>query len=529
MEQYTPVSNFEVVRCEVFSGELELVRKPFFSLIRTLQHTDDPDLHQLARSLRALLFSWLTEPREFTAEWKESFLSLVPRMASSLGADFTLYYESVLSALCSLEGAENPLVEHLGKTLSELIGEENKTVGIFCHRTARQFFESILSARGLDDHQELKFVHTSAEYKKADLFDAVIKVGPLRSSGWSACPDAVLTAPKQRSLYYFVWHGLNDEEGFGFSPLSAWDSAGSGLIDRQASSGHHVLAVTKTQRQIGFFSQESLPSESVIQLDEFSQLAHTPISGPASSRNCVAIWTSDSETFLLPREARVVALNKDNSPNVSIVEAQDCSTQGVHLVFSDIDDRELGRYRGNQGDLSKVWKKKLSETLETDAEGFLQKLSLSGVDLKYPKTALKNWCKTEPGVITAPQSREHFISLQELLGLAGREITSPNGRKDRFWRRAWLEVSASRGLAIQSGQIASDLVNEQVVSLLEEDSDFVQHLVMHSGSPIDVTERLGLSGSMTAYPVVHVEPGYRAPETELRKLIDRAEVAKWRA
>ena len=167
--------------------------------------------------------------------------------------------------------------------------------------------------------------------------------------------------------------------------------------------------------------------------------------------------------------------------------------------------------------------------LEADAEGLLQKLSLSGVDLKYLKTALKNWCKTEPGVITAPQNREHFLALQELLGLADGEIVSSRGRKDKFWRLAWLEVSASRGLAIQSGQIASDLVNEEVVSLLEQDSNIVQSLVMHSGEEIEVTELLGLSGSMTAYPVFDVEPGYRAPESELRKSIGSAEVAKWRA
>ena len=46
-----------------------------------------------------------------------------------------------------------------------------------------------------------------------------MKVGPLRARGWRSAPDAIVTAPRFRTLAQLVWSGSIDDSDFGYDPV----------------------------------------------------------------------------------------------------------------------------------------------------------------------------------------------------------------------------------------------------------------------------------------------------------------------
>ncbi|MBM4225383.1 MAG: hypothetical protein FJ167_11525, partial [Gammaproteobacteria bacterium] len=115
--------------------------------------------------------------------------------------------------------SENSLLRaELVESISALRAD-GRRFKIFCHRKAREHFDTLdpsMLAVPLDDSS---FLHSVRDYAAADSFDALIKVGPLRSKGWGAAPDAIRSAPKFETLIQFVWSGCADDPRFGYDPV----------------------------------------------------------------------------------------------------------------------------------------------------------------------------------------------------------------------------------------------------------------------------------------------------------------------
>ena len=163
----------------------------------------------------------LTSPRPFDDQLLDLVKGVVvepQRFGRVYGEDLLHMYTVMIEAcrkMC-LEG--NPLIKELSNFLRDQ-AVEKRDVRIFCHKNAKDYFSSLVGEVSVNLASDTPFLHTLKQYTQAGIFDDLIKVGPLRSRGWGAIPDAVLTARHYRRLVQFVWSGCLDEEDFGFDPV----------------------------------------------------------------------------------------------------------------------------------------------------------------------------------------------------------------------------------------------------------------------------------------------------------------------
>src|SRR5262249_49843940 len=140
------------------------------------------------------------------------------------GADIRALYEAAVRSAEALLLEESPMRRELRSVIERLLSE-NRAFRIFCHRRAREHFETLLSPGTVLPSQSV-FLHTIKEYRDTGLFHTLIKAGPLRSRGWGSAPDAILTAPLFDVLVQVVWAGCSDESDFGYEPASSTSIGG---------------------------------------------------------------------------------------------------------------------------------------------------------------------------------------------------------------------------------------------------------------------------------------------------------------
>lgn len=533
LRTYDEACELEVHRYEVYSADFERVRRSVFKIIGMLIETEDTVALGKAASLRALLFSWLTDPVDFSLEAKDRFTAVMPRaerVRALFGADVAHASALTLEGLSELAQSPNPLREKLVEIILSHLST-GEALSIYCPRTSRCLFEQLLSNARVSDDAPINYAHTAHQYARLPFVDALIKIGPLRSQGWGGCPDALVTAPRQKSLKNLVWRGSRDEDGFGFSPLDGWrrrseSEDGSENEDGSAPGG---LSVRWNHYQIGALENADNDSENIFELDELTHLGGRRDLTGDTLRSCVVLWFAGARATLLPPEAKVIVVDSAFDAVVSTVRAKDCvDIDGAVAVFPEIDEVELGRYSSAGTEVSRSWKSALKELYERNDMLLLNSLRDEGVDLKSLDKLIPNWFSSGKGVIQAPQSRVHFEALMRVLGYENKSVAARNGRKVAFWRAAWHEVAESRGKAIQSGQLASDIVNDQIVSLLEQNVDVVEEALQRGTTRIDLTERTGLRGHLNVFEINGAEIGLMAPDTELRRVIPAERAAQWR-
>lgn len=523
--QETPV----IDRFEFAFEPFGTLRRDLRLLILGIQDSESID-EALSISLRSLLCEWLTTPIDF--------LEVHLRLTAALGTQVVVrerwpvelkrLYDAVARSSEALQALQNPMRESLRKAVDNL-NASGVSFRILCHRRARPTYESLAQpAKSLLETGG--FLHSAADYRNCAPFDVLVKVGPLRARGWGSAPDAVISAPRFRTLMQFVWNGCNDEAGFGYDPAcpavdsSSPDAATSGA-GRTAS--FRPISWTKHVRQIGSDGVlQSLAPAAVDELHLFSAAEERRETRPA-----VLVELDAGRGLLCPPNCEVLSFDPDPQAHDPIDHRVPCETlvQGIYVIIPDLYEVDLGSVRAQLGQHSRTWRSRLVELSNTDRAGLVARLFVEGLDLYGLSAALDNWSRPPDTVIHAPRRLNHFRILLRVLGLEDRYETTPSQKRVPFWQLAWHEIQRSRGEAIQAGFQEHEIVDEELRGILASMLPGIRsQAVAQSAFELKTPPSNDIKGKFRFFRISAIEDGFAAPDSELRIVRPSEEFELWR-
>lgn len=510
-------NSFSIDRREVSFYYFSMLRHSLLSIIRDL-HEGDVFSRDISNTLRTRLSEWLTVPIPFDERIENgiSILGDPDSITCRWGLDIMTAYKKSLCAATKLNQIENPIRSEIRGVVDNLrnLGSNFK---IICHKLARPHFASIIYAPHESVDEDL-FIHTPKDYRSAKPFDVLIKIGPLRSRGWGAAPDALLTAPRFETLVHIVWSGCRDEQGFGLDPAS--DSV---IIGAPSKNG--ILWALRT-RDVGDNNNES--GLAFINEDEFQVFA--TIDKTPDKRSAVLALIDETHGVLFPEGMSVLSFNPSAKRTARVDRRlpRQTLTENMFLILPQLNDIDLGGLQAKDGKLSPVWKARLISEIKKDQDGLCKKLFDRGIKLVCLSLRVKDWCKAPTTVIPAPQKADHFKILINVLGIDF-ETDMPHGQRMDWWRYAWWEIQRSRGEAISEGLLEQEIKEEKIEKILNDLLDKISEQCENADDfSLEMSPGNELRGSFRFSKVIALEDGFRAPDTEFKKIIDIREFEQWR-
>ena len=513
--------------CVVERYELHLpafadLRRSLGTIVLRLQETEDADAIEASDSIRIQLSEWLTVPVPFDQrliEWSIA-LGTSAHIETRWGADIRKAHDTALDAAKELLQTENPARTGLREALLKL-AKDGRVPRIFCHRRVREHFESLGGGISLSPET---FLHSVVDYRETDPFDVLLKCGPLRSRGWGAAPDALITAPRFRTLTQFVWAGSADEEGFGLDPVAGVSTAVSATAAGGASAVHWTRRTIPTGDMSGAAAQ-------AVEFDEL-KIFHQMSKG-ASLRRAVLVDVGEDHGILFPPNAQVPSFDPDadrHEPPFGFRVPGETLAPGMLLIRAQLGDLDLGGVQAADGHYSRVWKQKLTEALRTNAIDLIKRLRAAGLNLQHLAGRARRWCKAPTTVIHAPQQKKHFEILIGALGIEHDADAPASVRRRPWWQYAWGEIARSRGEAIVDGTQKQEIKYEELFALLKE---VLPELKAEASAGTSYRYLLpvgrSLRGVVHFYPVRSIEDGFLVPDYALKEMTELDSVEQWRA
>lgn len=396
---------------------------------------------------------------------------------------------------------------------------------IYCHRIARPVFESLSLSDYCSLLEDDEFIHSPKDYREADPFETLIKVGPLRSRGWGSVPDAVLTAPRSSSIIQIVWSGSTDEQGFGYDPLS--HGAATGAQMPLLGRSHKIEWQTPVVTTCGDDPADDpgLPDD----VDEFQMFAELGRTGDTT--RCILVQIDDDHGILYPPHSRV--LSYDPTPGVDTPLCNrlpgESLIEGMFVILPLLEDVDFGGLHAEEGSYSRVWKERLTDEFRTNPLSLAGRLKAGGIGLIHLHNSIERWCKFATTVIHAPQKEEHFEIMIRVLGINSDDGSPSRKESARWWQYAWKEIRRARGEAIQMGRHEHEIVEEQSLSVLNM---MLFEIKYNAGTKTSFImkppEGHGLQGGFAFHQVKAIEGGYHAPFSSFRVICDLNEILQWR-
>jgi hypothetical protein len=511
---------------------LEFVHEQFDSFRRAIRaltvrlYECEEQGRETAIRLGATLCEALTVPIAFSSLPKALF-EVGGRLESfgyRFGSQLAELYDHALVSADNLSGLENPLRLNIGKCIADRqsAGESFK---IFCHRRAKAHFESLLSEQAQPSLPDHVFLHSARDYRDTTPFQVILKVGPLRSAGWSMAPDALLSAPRFEMMLQFVWNGCVDEPGFGFDPAD--------LASEKSAAGSPVRPPSGPKRWVHqtTIHGDNSPLKGTAEefLDEFKLIENVQSSHDA--RLSTLIEMDGQEAMLFPRYAHVLSFDP-NPASREPVERRipaDSLEEGMFLIDSLLHEIDLGAVKADHGEYSRIWKDALRVAWQDDAAGLLAKLRIDGLSLNGLSSAIVRWCRPPSTVIHAPQETKHFEILLRVLRSNGAKWPVDETARIQFWRLAWNEIRRSRGDAIQAGFQEHDFLEEEILTILRGQVEKIRELARDVDSfALDLLADQTVSGTLRFSRVKRIEEGFLSPESWLKIRIAVGEFDRWR-
>jgi len=504
------------------------LRRSLRSIIVSLAESGEGDADEISGRLRSVLSEWLTAPVRFD----NSVLLALAEMGTPAevegrwGRDIRGHYHDACRTANELLGVENPVRTTLANVIQAL-RESGRSFRIFCHRRSRADFASIFTAPGSAALPDDAFIHTVVEYREAELFGTLVKVGPLRSRGWGSAPDALLTAPRFDTLIQVVWSGCGDEPDFGYDPVSAPISEGKtadgtgGATERYAPSLQTRWKVTETLQRDNTVGRYADPE--VNEFEVFAGLAQ-----PGKVRRATLVQVDEGHGILYPPHSRVLGL--EPGPNsIDLRLPGDTLLEGMFLIIPVIDDARLAGLQAANGYYSRAWKERLNAELRRDPVGLEDRLRDAGLQLVHLRACIERWCRPPSTVIHAPQSTEHFEILIDALGL-GFDANAPSqsGRRAAWWQLAWDEIRRARGEAIQNGFQEQQVADEQALAALRTLDAEIRENIGRRAFQLRIPPGHSLDGEFRFFQVLAIDEGFQVPQGELRKICDLSRIDQWR-
>jgi hypothetical protein len=509
---------------EIGSLKFSVLRRNLRLMAMFLAEGGDDEGVQLSDGFRRVLSKLLTTPAEFDGTILDAIetIGTSGRLETRWGPRIVEAYGAALEAARDLTGSLSPLRRKLMEILADLAagGEDFR---IYCHRSVRDDFRLPDGESGGPLQDGGRFLHTPREYREADVFDTLVKVGPLRAKGWGAVPDALLTAPRFRRLIQIVWNGCQDEAGFGYDPVEEVVASGS------ASAGHAPGGSWRTE----IFRGEDI-SGSGIDEDDLRLIS---LAGEERRKPSTVLLALDQNFgALFPPRADVLSFDpaapgeEGEGNNESIAHRSAVEGLSVGMFLIDVPDYESsgGATYAEEGEYAPIWKQRLTNELllGDDLPGRLKK---AGIDLIHLQHNLWQWTKRTTSVVHAPQKRKHFEILIRHLAIDHLEPSSKSRSGTPWWLSAWREIGRTRGRAIQSGMQEHRMAEEKVLDLLSAKLPEIRkkawesqtfHLPFpHAEDPDDI---------ITFHRILAIEEGFFAPAGILGTILEIEEVEQWR-
>jgi hypothetical protein len=497
-----------IVRHEFEDPTFEDFRAALRELVKLLGA--DSNWADVAEPLRHLLMSALTRPQRYLEMDVDALRALRDPQAVSerWGRDAQCVYLRAAAAYERLALSENPLRLFLEAELNRLVAV-GRRVRIHCPRRDVKAYQDLASMRAPDDGR-LGFIHSARDYREADPFDVLIKVGPLKAEGYSSLPPGVLTAPRFDRVLQFVWGGLRDDPGVWIDPVLA------------ATSSKQCLPRWRTLEVIhGDRTPTELPG------DGRDDLVLVDRRAVGDRIQAVRIELSQGCALLRPPRAQLFVIDRaDGTP--ARVEARIAAEYG-YVALPRLNDAEFVVAQAARGHYAPLWKSRLGSLSKSARRTLIQELRLAGVDLVGLPACLREWARSATSVIHAPMKAAHFQALIRCLGIEHDSVTYPRPPATQWWRLAWREVKHSRSAAIDAGLHEHELLADEILTALEEAQSMLRSRVA-SGSmfTLRLPEERGLDGVIDCYPVEYVEFGYRAPDPVVRSVLSSSQADEWR-
>jgi hypothetical protein len=511
----------ELRRNEAHSAAFAELRSHLRQLIDLLRDVDDAVGASMLQKLRAVLSELLTVPVPFDATLADRLAFADSGHLNRWGRDAAYAFEAVRDVAALLASFDNPLRASLTAAFESFRAQRIR-FRILCHRQAVPHFQSLVAHDPSLITAPDDFLHSTADYRDSALFDVLVKVGPLRSQGWGRVPDALLTAPRFRCLEQFVWAGCPDEDGFGFDPVAP-ASVALKTEAVPASTTARLDWLVHVTRSGDEFTPTGAVEDDLTFVQRIPRLA--------GLRKAVLVDLSSARAVLYPPHAKVLSFDATDGASEPIEYRipGEALVEGHFLAWPEIEDPDFGEVNAEQGQYSRIWKQKLRQEKRRDQAGLLKKLSAAGIDLVSLPSCVVHWCKDPTTVIPAPQQRQHFRMLIDVLREDFRTV--PNSARHRRppWEYAWHEIAMSRVKAIQAGLQEQALVDEELITVLQGRlPDLISAARTHDTFRVELPEGDSLSGAVTFFRVLGLDSGFLAPDTAFRRLMTGTEANAWR-
>jgi hypothetical protein len=473
------------------------------------------------------LSEWLTVPVSFDGAMLESVYSLGDAKAveARWGREVRLAYDLACLAARKIQDAENPARTQIRDMIRHL-RSEGREWRIYCHPRARIHFESIFPDAPLEAGA---FLHSVRDYRDVQPFDALIKVGPLRSRGWGSAPDAVLSAPRFETLVQIVWSGCPNEDDFGYDPVSE-------RVGAEAATGPVPIA------EQGVVHRAVTWIQNVIRVGDPSDTIGTPegdelrffyeLSRASEMRRATLVQIDEQDGILYPPHSQVATF--DAAPSIdepiSYRLPGETLTEGMFVIWPLLGAADLGALQAGEGHYSHIWKKRLREEFRYTPNDLLRRLKEDGIELKNLRSCVRQWCRPASTVIHAPQQRRHFETLIRVLAI-DHDASGSSSRALRrpWWEYAWSEIGHARGEAIQSGMQEHEIIDEQLFAILHDRLPEIQrNAQMQDVFQVEIPSDKPLKGAVRFYRVLSIEEGFLVPDTILKMICDLDTIEQWR-
>jgi hypothetical protein len=521
---------FAIERHEISSAAFAALRQGIRRMFQYLLEEGEPDALEAAGRLRSQLSGWLTVPFPFDGEFLASLnvLGSPTEVGARWGSDVRNNYEIARQAAEELQRGENPARTCLRLQIREL-QKANLHFKIYCHRTARPTFDSLMTPHEAplgSDH----FLHSVSDYRGAPVFDTLLKVGPLRSWGWGSIPDAITSAPRYGRLVQVVWRGCGDEPGFGYDPVAPVGEVGAEgtrQINHDEALVSRVSWVSNVKR---FESDLPAEAESIPVEDDFQVFGN--LCASSARRRAVLVHIGNHHGILYPSHSQVLSYDPDPNSLTPIWKRQpgESLREGMFVIRQRIDDVSFGGLKVEHDHYSQIWKSRLREEIEKDEQALVRRLRESGIRLSSLHTVIHNWCLRPTTVIHAPHSQHNFELLIKVLGPLQEGIETRHKQSPSWWQRAWNEIRHSRGDAIQAGLQEQEIVDDELCALLRDKLPELRAAAATKNAfLVALPENHSVHGTALFEKVVGIEDGFLAPESELKVVRETNANYQWRA
>lgn len=375
----------------------------------------------------------------------------------------------------------------------------------------------------LNDDVELtdtQFITGLKEYRAAQPFDVLFRIGSFRMEGVQKIAPPILNAPKYRKLIRFCWDRTSDELELAKDPI--------------ISDINYLQQIPVTTRTISDSTRvEEFNEIDISSLDDgILNYAESYSTKVGSVIKCIRILLSENKAALFRKGHRqLVFRNHSCGPEILQLTAKEIRS-GDFWIAQSI-DVDLGKEEINPEDypMAKIWKSDLHRQLRRLPGAVTLKMKIAGITLQDRYNAAENWSTFDKYKINAPQRKSHFIALIESVLRQdiwdGYDLNDP---RLSIAENAWAELSNYKSRSIENGQLSHRIVADQLYSelrkcmasyidILSANTDFYE---------FTMPEDTGLIGHVVFRRVSNINSGFYAPEEILSKLIDKEQTEQYR-